>query len=278
MANVNQDRSAPVSETYTHGYHASVVAQHAARTATEAAAFLLPLLKSGMKLLDIGCGPGSITVGLAEIVAPGETVGVDLGETLIKQAREDAVNKGLKNLRFEVASAYSLPFADASFDAAYLHQVLQHLSRPVDALTEARRVLRPHGFIGVREVDWGSTIFWPRLPLLDRFLQIYHDVATRNGGDADAGRRVRSWLQGAGFRDATMSASTWVFPGRETTAAYGESWAQRTTQSNIAAKATEYGLATRKELEAIAAAWREWGRHPDAFFCFAHVEGIGVRV
>ena len=71
-----------------------------------------------MRLLDVGCGPGSITLGLAEAVAPGEVVGVDLQPAQVEQARALAAERGVANVRFEVASAYALPFPDAAFDAA----------------------------------------------------------------------------------------------------------------------------------------------------------------
>ncbi|MSQ08862.1 MAG: methyltransferase domain-containing protein [Dehalococcoidia bacterium] len=267
----------PKAETYTHGYHASVIAQHSARTASESAAFLLPRLKPGMRLLDMGCGPGSITIGLAETVAPGDVVGMDIGDTLIKQARESAMQRGFQNVQFEVGSVYEPPFPDNSFDAVYMHQVLQHISKPIDAVRQARRVLKPGGPFGVREVDWGSAVFWPRSPMLDKWKEVYYEIARRNGGDAEAGRHVRSWLHAAGFTDVVMSSSTWVFPGRETTAAYGESWAQRTLHSNIGVNALEYGIASKDELAGIAEAWMEWGRHPDAFFTFTHVAGIGTK-
>ena len=65
MTDVPQDR-------YTHGHHESVVQNHARRRAEVDAWFLLPRLTAGMRLLDAGCGPGTITVGLAKAVAPGE--------------------------------------------------------------------------------------------------------------------------------------------------------------------------------------------------------------
>ncbi|WFG38075.1 methyltransferase domain-containing protein [Candidatus Lucifugimonas marina] len=86
-------------EKYTHGHHASVVAAHAVRRASEAAAFVLPQLKSPMRLLDFGCGPGTITVDLAEHLLPdGSVVGIDTSEDLIEQAREYASSKNLENL------------------------------------------------------------------------------------------------------------------------------------------------------------------------------------
>ena len=102
-------------ETYTHGHAPATVRQHARRTAEEAAAFLLPDLRPGLRLLDVGCGPGSITRGLAKRVAPGEAIGLDLSRETLAAAREDAAARGLDNLRYEEGSVYELPFAEASF-------------------------------------------------------------------------------------------------------------------------------------------------------------------
>lgn len=140
-------------EVYSHGYDAHTIRQHAAREATTEAAFFLPHIRSGMALLDCGSGPGSITAGLAKVVALGDTVGIDIEPTVVEQARENATSQGLSNLRFEVASIYELPFPDESFDAVFAHTVLQHLSEPVKALGEIHRVMKPGGVVGLRESD-----------------------------------------------------------------------------------------------------------------------------
>src|SRR6059058_3836679 len=88
---------------------------HARRTASHNAAFFLPYLKPGMTLLDIGCGPGSITLGLAEAVAPAETIGIDASADAIEEAAALAASRGCTNVRFEVADVYALPFEDATF-------------------------------------------------------------------------------------------------------------------------------------------------------------------
>src|SRR5580765_6329341 len=123
-------------ETYTHGHAPATLRQHAQRTADEAAAFLLPHLRPDMRLLDVGCGPGSITRGLAERLSAGQVVGVDLSRETLESARRDAVARRLHNLRYEEGSVYELPFPDGSFDVAYAHQVLQHLRERGLALRE----------------------------------------------------------------------------------------------------------------------------------------------
>ena len=127
----------------------SFEAQLEERTASVDAAFLLPHLRSGMRVLDVGCGPGTITLGLAQSVAPGEVVGVDLQESMVERARALAAERGIANVRFDLADAYELPFPDRSFDAALEHRVLMHLADPIRGLREVRRVLRPGGVLGL---------------------------------------------------------------------------------------------------------------------------------
>jgi ubiquinone/menaquinone biosynthesis C-methylase UbiE len=109
-----------------------------------------------MRLLDCGCGPGSITVDLAHAVAPGEAIGIDLREDALAQGRALARAREIANVTFETASVYQLPYADSSFDAAFACAVLQHLATTLAALKEMRRVLKPKGVIGI--VDGSSTI------------------------------------------------------------------------------------------------------------------------
>src|SRR5262245_62890768 len=161
-------------ELYTHGHAPAVVRQHAQRTAGKAAAFLLPHLRPDMSLLDVGCGPGSITRGLAERLAPGQVVGLDLSKDALDGARRDAAERGLTNVQYEEGSVYQLRFADASFDIVYAHQVLQHLRERGSALREMLRVTRPGGFVAVRDVDWGTAAYWPRDPWIDRCIEVHH--------------------------------------------------------------------------------------------------------
>lgn len=265
----------PAADRYTHGHHASVVSRHARRTAERDAAYVLPSLGPGMRLLDVGCGPGTITTGLARAVAPGEVVGIDVAEDVIDAARAHAAEAAVANVRFETASVYALPYADRTFDVAHAHQVLQHLARPVEALAEMRRVLRPGGIVAIRDADYASMIAWPRSPAIDRWLEVYHAVAARNGADPDAGRRLRAWATEAGFVELRVTATVELMAEPAEAADWGRSWAERARHSNFGRQAVEYGIATAAEVEVIAQGWQTWAERPEAFFMFVHVECIG---
>jgi len=261
-----------MTETYTHGHHESVLRSHRRRTAANSAGYLLERLAPGRDLLDVGCGPGTITVDLAGRLAPGRVVGLDSSAEVIELARRDAGE--LANLEFRTGDAYALPVEDASFDAVHAHQLLQHLADPVAALREMRRACRPGGVVGVRDSDYASMSWSPDDPLLDRWLDLYRRAARANGGDPDAGRRLLGWAQGAGFSAVAPSASVWCFATPADRAWWGGMWADRITGSALAAQLREQGMATTGELEAISAAWRRWVEAPDGWFAIVHGEVV----
>ncbi len=269
--------ASPPDETYTHGHASVVVAAHAMRTAEEAAGFLIPHLKPGMRVVDVGCGPGSITTGLARYVSPGEVTGIDNAPEVVEIARRTAAERAVPNVRLEVASAYDLPVADASVDVVYAHQVLQHLSDPVAALTEAKRALVAGGYIAVRDADYGTMTHYPHEPLLDRWLTVYRAMARHNGGEPDAGRRLLEWVGDAGFAHAVPTASTWLYADPQGRSEWAELWANRMTLERIVARAEELDISDREELAAIAAGWHAWAAQPVAWFAFIHGEVVARR-
>ncbi len=194
--------------TYQHGHHASVVASHAKRSAEVEAAFLLTYLRPGLRLLDVGCGPGSITVGLAQRVAPAAAIGIDSSASIIDTARALLAERPVSNLAFEVGNIYQHRFDDASFDAIFAHQVLQHLRDPAGALQAMRMLLAPGGMVGARDVDWGSATFFPDNEGMRRFLHLYYRLAERNGGQPNAGRCLPHWFRDAGLTIIAITAST----------------------------------------------------------------------
>lgn len=261
-------------DIYTHGHHESVLRSHRWRTAENSAAYLLGALEPGQSLLDVGCGPGTVTLDLAKRLAPGEVVGIDMSATVIESARAAGKDADAANVTFDVADAYALPYADDSFDVVHAHQVLQHLSDPVAVLREMRRVAKPGGFVAVRDADYAGMTWFPSSPGLDEWLALYHEVTQANGAEADAGRRLLSWVREAGFDPAGIvpSAGVWCYATPEDRAWWAGLWADRSVASNFAAQAIDHGLADEVGLELLADAWREWGQQPDGWFSVLHGE------
>ena len=260
---------------YTHGHHESVLRSHRWRTAENSAAYLLPRLRAGQRLLDVGCGPGTITTDLARAVAPGEVVGIDASAAVIDEARASSPPTGVR-VRFEVGDVYATGFEDASFDVVHAHQVLQHLTDPVAALTELRRVLRPGGTLAVRDSDYGAFTWSPASPSLARWNELYHQVTARNGADADAGRSLLAWVRAAGFEEIVAASSTWTFADPEARAWWCGLWADRIVASSFATQAVTYGLSTPEELELLAAGFRSWAEEEDGWFVVLHGEVLAT--
>ena len=258
--------------TYTHGHHESVLRSHRWRTAANSAGYLLPHLRPGMSLLDVGCGPGTITADLAERVAPGRVLAVELYPEALEAARAEIERRGLLNVELAVADAHALDLADASYDVVHAHQVLQHLAEPVTALSEMRRVCADGGLVAVRDSDYGGFTWAPDLPELREWMSLYQRLARDNGGEPDAGRHLLAWAHRAGFSEVTASSSTWCFAEAQDRAWWGGLWADRVVQSRFADQAIESGAATQADIEGIAAGWRRWADHPDGWFSVLHGE------
>ena len=263
-----------MAAVYTHGHSESVLRSHRWRTAENSAAYLLPHLKSGDTLLDIGCGPGTITADLATIVTPGRVTALEVTATALDLARAEIGRRGLTTVGFAVGDVHALDLPDDAFDVVHAHQVLQHVTDPVAALREMRRVARPGGVVAARDSDYAAFTWFPQSPGLDEWLDLYQRVARGNGGEPDAGRRLLSWAHAAGFTDVTASSSTWCFADAEDRGWWGGMWADRVLQSDMARQALESGAATRADLERISEAWRTWAADDDGWLSILHGEII----
>jgi SAM-dependent methyltransferase len=263
--------------TYTHGHHESVLRSHTWRTAENSAAYLLPHLRPGLSLLDVGCGPGTITIDLARIVAPGRVIGLDASEEVVAQARALGEESDATNVHFEGGDLFALKYDDASFDVVHAHQVLQHLVDPVAALVELRRVLRPEGVLAARDSDYGAFAWAPAEPALDRWIEIYLAVTARNGHNARIGPSLLGLAQSAGFSDVTVSSTSWTFADPDSRQWWGGLWADRVQYSRFAEQAVAYGLSDIEELESIAQAFATWAASPDGVFIVPHTEILARR-
>lgn len=264
-----------VEYEYTHGHHEKVVAAHARRRAENSAAFLLPYLDASSSVLDVGCGPGSITLDLAAHVSRVE--GIDVAEGVIATAEASRAMAGIGNVAFRCGDVARLPYEDATFDVVYAHQVLQHLSDPVSALREMRRVLKPGGIAAVRDADYGTMVHAPHSPPVDEWLLLYMSVARRHGGEPEAGRHLSQWVAAAGFVDLRVSTSTWTYADSTSVNTWRDLWVDRLLDAKLGSAGVEMGLADRDKIERLAEGWRTWAMSATPFFAFLHGEVVAIR-
>lgn len=255
---------------YTHGHHESVLRSHRWRTAANSAGYLLPHLTGEERLLDVGAGPGTITVDLAQRVSA--VTATEIGEAELELSRAAATQAGVTGIDFQVADVHELPFPDASFDVVHAHQVLQHVADPVQALREMRRVTRPGGLVAVRDSDYRGFVWFPELPELSEWMDLYQAAARANGGEPDAGRRLHSWARQAGYDEISPSSTTWCYASAEDRAWWGEMWADRIVESAMARQVLAQGLATEEALHRIRAGWQAWAQHSDGWLSLLHGE------
>ena len=263
----------PAVESYSQRANPVFEAEMALRTAAQEGAFFLPYLHPGMRVLDLGCGPGSITLGLAEAAAPGEVVGIDLQPSQVAQAQALSAARGVTNVRFEVADVYRLPFPDGSFEAVFANTVLMHLREPVRALAKVRRVLRPGGIAGIRDTDWGGRMHAPATPLLEQWFALTVRLRQRNGGDPFMGRHHRRLLLEAGFARAEASVSVWS-AGRPEETRHRATFLKAQLQG-LAPTALAEGWIDQTTVEAVGAEIDAWAERPDAFYVETFCEALG---
>ncbi|KAH8587684.1 ubiE/COQ5 methyltransferase [Bisporella sp. PMI_857] len=257
---------------YASDHSASVLRTHSWRTATNSIPYLLPRLKPNMKILDVGCGPGSISVDLAKYISDGHLTGVEYTDEPLAHARALAAEQNVTNIEFKIGDIHALPFEDDAFDIVHAHQVLQHIRDPVQGLREMRRVAKPGGLVAVRE---SAVMTWyPELPELAEWKDVHTRVSEAKGGNPNPGSHIHVWARQAGFarEDITCSTGSWCYSTQEERAWWSDLWAERLTQSSFRGFAVDGGHCKQEDLERMAACWRRWGKDEDAWFSILHGE------
>ena len=269
--------STPGDKAYTFGYTSAATEMMAARSAKANAAFFLKQVHSGMRVLDCGSGPGSITLGLAEVAAPGEVFGIDLDSSQVALARTEAARRGIENVHFETADVCHLPFPAAAFDAVFGHTILMQFSNPRPVLTEARRVLKPGGVAGFREWASDGSLYEPPDGARRKCMTLFTRMLERDGGDPRVGRRLGGLLHEAGFRQVTTSASYEVAGTPEAKRISYDRWARVCEEADWMGQAISLGWVGKEERQALIAALRAEGATPDAFAAAAFCEALGWK-
>ena len=262
------------SDRYTHGHHESVLRSHTWRTAHNSAAYLLPCLRPHMRMLDVGCGPATITVDFAQILSEGSVVGIEPIAGPLEIARTNAEQAGVTNIEFAIGDVYRLEYADDSFDVVHAHQVLQHLSDPVAAIKEMARVCKPDGYVAFRDADYAAMSWYPHVALLDEWQALYQAVTRSNHAEPNAGRHLKKWAIEAGLTDVRLTASVWSYATDEEVEWWSSLWAERTVSSNFGVQAVADGLVTAERAAEIAGGFRQWAADPAAVFFVPNAEVI----
>ena len=270
------DTTAP-EPGYTMGYNEEFQQLLARRSAPTHAGYLLPLLEPGMRVLDFGCGPGTISVGLAEAIAPGELHGLDMEESQIAMARAAAAAGGHDNATFHVGDITDMPFDDGSFDAAHCHTVLSHVPDTAAALAEVKRVLKPGGIVAAREILNDSCFLEPGPPELHSVWSAVIGLFLAHDGHPQMGKELKGALVAAGFADIRATASFDSFGLPAEVAFMRDFFTDWLFQPHMIETATEADIATVEQFGAWRDAIREWGEQEGAFGAFAFGEAIAVK-
>ncbi|KAJ5106920.1 S-adenosyl-L-methionine-dependent methyltransferase [Penicillium angulare] len=268
-------------------YSTSMLETYSTRTAANTSSYFLPFIKPDMKILDIGCGPGSIALDLASFVPQGSITGIDSNETAINSARELSQKRKIQNATFKVSNVLNLPYEDSTFDIVCAHQVLIHLpnepnSSPlpsnigaVKGLKEMRRVCKPGGLVCARECDWKSAVIHPFIPGLWESMKLIEDLTTLKS-TSPYGGMARNWALQAGWKsnDIDVSASVVFYSTPGEVKWWGETMARRLEEGSALQKGVEEGFISEGERGLIPDAWREWAGRDDGFFSMTDAQII----
>ena len=268
---------AEVEQKRAHGVTPGLNKDYTRRKAEHQAAFVLPYLKPGMNLLDVGCGPGTITLGLADRVKPGPVTGIDHDKINIESAEKIAVKKNITNVSFRMADAFTLPFKENSFDAVFENNLFVHLSdRAIDSAREIFRVLKNGGFFAARDADADSVVWGNQNETLKEFDKIFYLWQQSRGSEITIGKKLPVILREAGFINTikTVSADTKGDPESvKSHAGIIISLLEGPLKKFI----VDNNLGDSFFLGYLKENFISWGEHPDSFFANVHVEVIGWK-
>jgi SAM-dependent methyltransferase len=274
MAQSEEPPQSGSNPSYQFGHHPAVTKIHAQRTATKNAPYLLPHIKPYHKILDVGCGPGSITLDFAALAPEGAVLGIDFSDAAISLAQIAATERNIQNCEFKVGDAMNLDFTDGEFDIVHCHQCLIHLPDPIKALKEMKRVCKSGGIVAAREGDFGNMVVYPENEGLLSGLKVMEESIRGGGSEPLAGRRLKAWALEAGFarKQIGITGNVEAFSTAEETSFIGGIYAECFSKTAMGGKGIELGLISEEERVGIVDAWTKWSGRKDAFFNITHTE------
>ncbi len=261
-------------QVYAFGYSQAAVGMMESRSAEMNASFFLEHLEPGMQVLDVGCGPGAITVGLAAAVSPGQVIGIDIEPSQVALGRERAAAMGLDNCRFEVGSVFDLPLGDQSVDCVFGHTILMQFSDLEPVLAELKRVLKRDGVVGFREIDFGASLYHSETSALRTVMETLRRSIRLNDGNPDIGHVLPGILSGAGFEIVRANATYACAPTPKaklgTYAAMTRLW----QQADFVERAVSLGWLNNDQRDELVRQLEKEAHDPKTFNASTYVEVV----
>ena len=248
------------NSTYKQGHTAATQIRHSSRNAENTCQYFTHLLKPDMQILDVGCGPGSISASLARLIPEGKLIGIDQSEKTLQNARSQ--NDLPINCEFTIGDALNLDFPSNSFDVVHTSQVLVHLPDPTIALKEFYRVLKPGGFIACREGDSQTSMFYPEHPGLIEWKRCL--IARHTDAAANNGRYLVRNAVKAGFDvdKCIFTGGSVTFAGAEGVR-IGKTMANQHLEDDVHRQGLlENGITDDAGLQLIKEGWEAWCADP----------------
>ncbi len=263
---------------YTIGFSDNFI-QFLSRSETErTSSLLIPHLKPGTRVLDIGCGPGFIALRrLAGPVAPGEIYGIDMERSQIEYARRRAAELECDNAVFLVADAVDLPFEDGWFDVVHCSDILAYVPDTGSVLAEAKRVLKPGGILFSREMIVASSFLYPDNAVLDKGWDMFADLLNADDGHPQMGKEIHEHLQRCGFEDISLICTFETYSGPDRLNVFYDLIMKWFMSEEITEPMKKYGMATDDALAELSRAVEHWYSHPSAFAALAFGEALATR-
>ena len=243
------------------------------RTVNRDASLVVPHLRPGLRLVDFGCGAGSLTCGFAEMVAPAEVMGFDISEDAIGRARAMAEQSGLSNVRFSVANINDLDLPAKSFDVAHFIGVLAYLKEPERVLQLAFHSLKSGGLLAAREAQKAGDWFGgPYAESIALYFSVVIESHKARGGDPFLGRRLPSLARETGFvrLEATPSCSA----GLSNVKATATTMLSVLGRPDFRATALQSGISAER-FDGLADEISIWAASEDSIAAFAECTVIG---
>lgn len=274
---MSRDPISTSTPDYTAGYsedYLRFMERSGRRSAIE---YIAPYLRPGLRVLDLGCGPGFISLWLAEAVAPGELYGIDMEPSQIEMARQFALENGYDNVSFHVADVADLPFEDGYFDVACFQDVLAYVPDTDAALAEVMRVLKPGGVVGCREIITDSCFVQPELGVMKRGFEVFADLLAADDGHPQMGKNLKMRLHESGFEDIRTSASFNFYDTTEEIEVFYDMVTRWFLSVDIAEAAKKYGAVTDRLLADMGMAVERWKGRREASAALAFGEAVAIR-